>query len=116
MNNNMNFDPMTGKPIQNNEQTITPANNEPTVSVEPQIEPQINNQTVINNGAQIQNELQSIPTVEQDKEAFINNVQTINQEKIEEKKDGVNFTFIIILFIIILGTIYFLFPILFKNL
>lgn len=122
-NSNMNFDPMTGQPIQNSNQTITPVNNEPVVnsqpgiSVEPPVQPQntaINNQAMISGGAQIQNELQNIPTVGQDKEAFINNVQTINQEKQEEKKEGVNFVFIIILFIIILVAIYFLFPMLLK--
>ena len=36
---------------------------------------------------QIQNELQSIPTVEQGKEAFINNVQAMHEEKKEEKAE-----------------------------
>ena len=46
---------------------------------------------------QKQNELQNIPTVEQGKEAFINNVQSMHEEKKEEKKEGVNFLFIITL-------------------
>lgn len=122
MNSNMNFDPMTGEPIQNI-QPATPVDNQPVpsqenaqvVSESPAVEPngQALNATA-KEVAQIQNELQNIPTVEQDKEAFINNVQTIHQEKQEEKKEGVNFAFIIILFIIILVAIYFLFPILLK--
>ena len=121
--NNMNFDPMTGAPLQNNNQTNTQVNNElveniqPNVRIEPQVQQQnteVNNQTTINSGAQIQNELQNIPTVGQDKDSFINNVQTLNQEKQEEKNEGVNFAFIIILFVIILVAIYFLFPILLK--
>lgn len=62
----------------------------------------------------IQNELQTIPTVEQNSEQFINNVQTQTQEKIEEKKEGISMVFIIILFIVILVSIYFLFPLLAK--
>ena len=75
---------------------------------------QENNNVVnnVNNVTQIQHELQSVPTVEQGKEAFINNVQSMQQEKKEEKKEGVNFVFIIILFIVLLAAIFFLFPIL----
>lgn len=81
-----------------------------------QIQPENNNTTQsqlsTNKEIKIQNELQNIPTVEQDTQAFINNVQSMNVEKKEEKKEGVNFVFIIVLFIIILSTILFLFPIL----
>lgn len=69
-------------------------------------------QTSLTQELQIQNELQNIPTVEQDTQSFINNVQTLNGEKKEEKKEGVNFIFIIILFIVILASIFFLFPLL----
>ena len=70
--------------------------------------------TQINEPALNQNEFQSIPTVEQSQQDFINNVQSMNQEKKEEKKEGINFVFIIILFVIILAAIYFLFPLLLK--
>lgn len=101
MNNNINFNPMTGQPIQkNNEQ--------------PQITNQPLNQNSINQQVQIQNQLQSIPTVDQNKEQFIDNIQSANIEKKEEKKEGINLIFVIILFVIILVSIYFLFPLLAK--
>ena len=101
-----------------------PTNQQPTIMFDPmtgqQISQPTNNTQVgseipvqsIDSAIQIQNELQAIPTVEQGSNAFINNVQSMNQEKKEEKKEGVNFVFIIILFIIILATILFLFPLL----
>ena len=112
----MRFDPMTGEPIVSNE-SVVPVNeqvpNEPVVEVNTEVPVQDTN-TVnnVNDAVQIQNELQSIPTVEQGKEAFINNVQSMNQEKKEEKKEGVNFVFIIVLFVVILAAIFFLFPLL----
>lgn len=111
MNNNVNFDPMTGQPIHKN-------NQQPVVNEQPQVNNQALNQNSmqpnINQETQIQSQLQSIPTVEQNKEQFIGNVQSTNIEKKEEKKEGVNFIFIIILFVIILVAIYFLFPLLAK--
>ena len=122
--NNMNFDPITGEPIQNiqNMQNTTPLDNQSIITKEnnevinePSIDSNVQSiNTSSTEAVQIQNELQNIPTVEQDKEAFINNVQTLNQEKHEEKKEGVNFVFILILFIVILTAIYFLFPLLLK--
>lgn len=115
MNNNINFDPMTGKPLQNNTHsntTIQQVNGE-------QISPQPNNinvqqiyphQEIQTNVQQVN--LQNVPTVEQNKQDFINNVQLMNQEKKEEKKEGINFVFIIVLFVVILISIYFLFPLL----
>lgn len=66
--------------------------------------------------AHIKDQLQNIPTVEQNKQDFINNVQNMNQEITEKKSDNINFGFIIILFVIILAVMYFLFPILIKYL
>lgn len=128
MNNNAKFDPMTGQPLQNNtpqqvtenrpvaqQQPVVPNNiSQQVESIEqnqnPVIEqPQTNN---IIQEAQPQVQLQSIPTVEQNKQDFINNVQSMNQEKKEEKNEGINFVFIIVLFVIILAAILFLFPIL----
>lgn len=117
MNNNVKFDPMTGEPLQNNnQQTLEPV----TPIIDPQtIQQPIEQNTIVNETQnntnqeiQVQNQLQNIPTVDQSKEEFINNAQSINKEKKEEKKEGVNFIFIIILFVVILITIYFLFPLL----
>ena len=115
MNNEIKFDPMTGQPINNTVEPIQPKDIakqevEPNSIIEPQntIE-----QQPINMQTQIQTELQNIPTVDQNEQQFINNIQSINnKEKKEEKKEGINFTFIIIMFIIILLAIIFLFPIL----
>lgn len=175
MNNNINFDPMTGQPIQNNVHPVDPVSNqletnsntgniETTVSIDsvaqpatteinihsgnqvvqsqqpdvpavqpisvenqqpdvPTVQPvSIENQqsnipsvqsvSVENQQSEIimQNELQNIPTVEQGKQDFINNIQSSNEEKLEEKKDSNKYVFAIVLFIVILLSIYFLFP------
>jgi len=120
MNNEMNFDPMTGKPINNN--TIEPIQQNNIINENFEETTVADHQTVgestpehqsTNSESQIQTELQNIPTVDQDEQQFINNVQSINnKEKKEDKKDGINFTFIIIMFVIILLVIIFLFPIL----
>ena len=134
-NNQMNFDPMTGQPI-NNSVNNTPVSqqNIPIVGLEQQstqvqpqqpqvvqpvqqpinqVQPQITEQPVQNNTV-IQQPMQSVPTVEQSKQDFINNTQALTPEKKEEKKDGVNYAFIIILFVVIFAAIFFLFPILLK--
>lgn len=119
MNNEIKFDPMTGEPINNTVEPIQPENTinqntEQTNIVEPQniVEPVVETQPT-NLQSQIQTELQNIPTVDQNEQQFINNVQSINnKEKKEDKKEGINFTFIIIMFSIILLAIIFLFPIL----
>lgn len=138
MNNNLNnidmkFDPITGQPIQNiTQQPInsTIQNTQPLVAnqttvnnniTEPQQinqQPQEQNmhleQNQINQDNIIQNQMLNIPTVEQQHQDFINNIQFMNQEKKEEKKEGINLVFVIFLFIIILLSILFLFPILLK--
>ena len=109
-NNNQTVQGNTIDPIlnqQTNNQTVEQINQQPIQQNTIGIELNTNNEQI-----QIQNQLQSIPTVEQNPEQFINNVQTQNQEKKEEKKEGVNFVFIIILFIVILVAIFFLFPLL----
>lgn len=97
-------------------QPLQPLSDLPVDTVTPQVE---NNDTpvhaandTVTQQVQIQTELQNIPTVDQNKQQFMNNIQSINQEKNEEKKEGINFVFIIILFVVILAAIYFLFPIL----
>ena len=119
MNNEMKYDPMTGEPINN---TVDPIQQENTINQTTEEANIIETQTLLdpiteeqstNIQTQIQTELQNIPTVDQNEQQFINNVQSINnKEKKEDKKEGVNFTFIIIMFAIILLTIIFLFPIL----
>ena len=107
-NNNMKmrFDPNTGKPINDiNENAVVQANaNNAETSINDSLSQ--NNVTNINN----------IPTVDQSSNEFINNTQTISSERIEKKKGGLNYTFIIILFIVILISIIFLFPYLAKLL
>ncbi|MBQ9072492.1 MAG: hypothetical protein IJY25_04990 [Bacilli bacterium] len=120
-NNQMNFDPMTGQPINNNqvsqqnipivglEQSETVVQSQPQVT--PTVQPQVTQQPVQTNTV-IQQPMQNVPTVEQSKQDFINNTQALTPEKKEEKKNGVNYTFIIILFIAIFVAIFFLFPLL----
>ena len=130
-NNQMNFDPMSGKPVNRNPVPSTPVNLGPNVqSIQPTqpvqvpvgsqvapIDSQPNIQKPTNNAyINPQQQMQSIATVEQDKQQFIQNTQASNVVKKEEKKDGPNIGFIITLFIIILASILFLFPYLMKVL
>lgn len=62
-----------------------------------------------------QQQMQSIPTVDQNKHEFINNTQANNIVKKSEKKNGPNIVFIVILFAIIFAAIFFLFPYLLEN-
>lgn len=114
-NNQINFDPMTGQPINqnlNNNNTVVPnqaqpVNVQPVAPVQPvpAVEP-VQPIPVVDEQQQIQN----IPTVEQSKQEFIDNTQANNTAKKEEKKDGPNIAFIVILFVIIFAAIFFLFP------
>lgn len=127
-NNQMNFDPMTGQPINqntnnsmvpNDEMTIpmqqnniqnsvtTQTENVNNINLAPSIEPSITN---------VQHSIQNIATVEQSKQEFIETTQANSLAKKEEKKDGPNIVFIIILFVIIFAAIFFLFPYLQKTL
>ena len=108
MNNQPKFDPITGEPLQNN---IIP---EPVVPINEYNTNVEENQTINNpqNEVLIQTELHNIPTIEQNKEQFIENIQSTNQEIKENKKEGTNFIFIIIIFIIMLAAILFIFPLL----
>ena len=108
MNNEMKmrFDPNTGKPINDiNKNTVVQAN---TNNAETSINDSLSQSNVTN--------INNIPTVDQSANEFINNTQTISSERIEKKKGGLNYTFIIILFIVILISIIFLFPYLAKLL
>ena len=136
-NNQINFDPMTGQPINqtnnnfvSNIETINQNNNNIVpnniaINTAPQNnipnQPENINNNTLNQSVETtvvnpQQTMQSIPTVEQSKQDFINNTQANSTEKKDEKKDGPNFVFIIILFIIIFASIFFLFPYLQKTL
>ena len=152
MNNGMKFDPMTGKPLnqENNssntadisnqnttsnqvisEPTVATSNSiqqpnlqgnvqQPAVGVKPQmqqVQPQQDTENInINSAANVQQQMQSIPTVDQNRQEFINNTQASNVVKKQEKKSGPNIVFIVILFIIIFAAIFFLFPYLLEHL
>lgn len=117
MNNNIKFDPNTGQPIIDNQNIL---NNQLNSIEQPQpiqIEQAtpVQNNVVQQNAVQMsQTQIQNIPTVEQNKEQFIQNTQNLTTEKKEEKKQGINYTLIIVLFILIFASIFFLFPFLLK--
>lgn len=138
-NNQMNFDPITGQPINQNTNNIDNnvvhntleqdnINNVQQVPITETTQTIQNTQSVanittqevstdlVNNNVLPQQQMQNIPTVDQDKQEFINNTQANSAAKKEEKKDGPNIVFIIILFIIIFAAIFFLFPYLQKTL
>ena len=126
MNSEMRFDPQTGKPIagapnssnlasatlNSQQQPVQPQ----SISVPPIDTPTdqsiMQNNTEVNNNnmANIQQQMQSIPTVEQNRQEFMNNANANNKVKEESKESKPNITFIIILFVIILAAIFFLFP------
>ena len=99
MNNNIKFDPMTGEPINNfNQPTVSIENIQPKIVAETPIienEQQEKPQNTINNNTIVQNELNNIPTVDQNEQKFINNIQEISKDKQAEKKQEVNFIFLI---------------------
>ncbi len=99
---------------------------QPQPQMQPQIQPQVqpqpiiqqanNDSTNINSANSIQQQMQSIPTVDQNRQDFINNTQAENTVNKKEKKSGPNVVFIVILFVIIFAAIFFLFPYLLENL
>lgn len=122
-NNQINFDPMTGQPINPNTNTnnVVPNNGTTTPMQQNNIPVQpVNtnnlNPTIDPMAVNVQQPMQNIPTVEQSKQEFIDNTQANSLDKKEDKKDSPNITFIIILFVIILAAIFFLFPYLQKTL
>lgn len=96
MNNEPKFDPLTGEPINN------------TDNSKQQVYDTLNEQT------SIQDNLQSIATVDQSSDQFINNVQTEVKNQTSENKEKTSYAFIIILFVIIFAAIFFLFPLISK--
>lgn len=131
-NNKMNFDPMTGLPInqpnninelqpnipiQNNIDTSNLQYSNIEVSTQALQNSLLDTEIVNKQNNNVQQQMQNIPTVEQSKNEFINNVNVaVNETKKEEKKDGPNITFIIILFAIIFASVFFLFPYLLEVL
>lgn len=116
-NNQMMFDPMTGQPIQpqnngnegvNNNQNINNIPNIQPINVQNNNIPQVNDQ--MNNNQNIMNQMQNIATVDQSKEAFINNTQATVKDNNSENAPKVNYVFVAIIFIIIFAAILFLFP------
>ena len=120
-NKQVRFDPMTGQPISQNENSTdiiqTNIVEQTVVPVEPVQTNQIDaTPNFTNNNISTQQQMQSIPTVEQDKQNFISNTQADSTAKEEVKKDGPNIVFIVIMFLVIFAAIFFLFPYLLKTL
>lgn len=110
-NNKINFDPNTGQPIKKDEPTGQKLQNAIINSSESNNSMQNQEQP---NNTNVQNDLQSIATIDQSNEKFINNAQTASQEK-ENSSDGkMNYAFIFILFAVIFAAIFFLFPLISK--
>lgn len=123
----MNFDPMTGEPINQNNGNVNntvvlnqvqPESVKQTTAqiVQPTPVTVESEQNITSNTINAQQQMQSIPTVEQSKQEFINNTQENNTIKKDEKKEGPNVAFILILFAIIFAAIFFLFPYLLEVL
>ena len=104
MDNEIKFDPLTGQPINKKEPTGQ------------ELQAMSENQNVVSNNNNSETEknqidLQAIPNVNQSDEQFIKNVQATSKEKNDSSAEGINYAFIVILFIIIFASIFFLFPI-----
>lgn len=106
-NNAPKFDPMTGQPI-NTENNINKQSN--NVEMTNEVKKNIHS----NNSFVVQAQMQSIATVEQNNEQFINNIQANNSENNDNLSSKKNLIFMIVLFIIVLVAIIFLFPYLSK--
>ena len=63
----------------------------------------------------VQEQMRSIPTVEQNAQQFMDNTQATTVVKKEEKKKGPNIILIIVLFAVIFAAILFLFPYILEN-
>lgn len=100
-NNEMNFDPLTGQSIKKEESIVENGQNAASV-------------TSTQEQTASQQDLQSIATVDQSNEKFINNTQSSSKENTNSSDGKMNYAFIIILFIIIFASIVFLFPLISK--
>ncbi len=122
MNSDLKFDPQTGQPIQNSNLKFDPQTGQPIQTAELTPQPvapapvELAPQPVQPNDAASLTQINAVPTVEQSESDFLNNAQAVSQEKVETKKTGgINYAFVIILFIIVLLAIFFLFPYLAKR-
>lgn len=115
-NNGMKFDPMTGEPLNNPQTDNQSLNAIPSMPVMPEMPQSNSNITTPVQSQDINNQplIQGVPTVEQSQQEFISSTQNISSEKKEEKKDKLNYTFVIVLFVLVMLAIYFLFPILLR--
>lgn len=95
MNNEMNFDPMTGKPINKDKNEVK--------------------ETQISNTNQDQHNIQTIATVDQSNDKFLTNEQNNSTKKDNKLDEKSSYLFMIVLFVIILLVIIFVFPLLNKN-
>lgn len=126
MNNQLRFDPMTGKPLNNTQQIpqqqmpnqVNTSNQVPgqqvlmnhTAIQQPTIQMQATQSFQPNQQSNIQQQMQAIPTVGQNMQEFINNTQTNSEVKTEEKNNKPNILLIVIIFAVIFAAIFFLFP------
>ena len=113
-NNQQQGNAVVGGQTNNGTQQVANTSTQQVNDTNKQIQPQ--QPAIQNSNIQAMNQMQNIPTVEQSKEQFIDNTQSISTEKKEEKSGSVNYVFIIILFVIIFAAIFFLFPILLEKL
>lgn len=102
MNEEMKFDPNTGAPLN----ATQPNNTENNV----EIKTEENTNTL----QEQQNNIQSIATVDQSNENFLNNTQNNSTTKSEKMNEKSSYIFIFVIFAIILLAIVFLFPLLNK--
>ena len=114
--------PTAPAPVQPQSVTPQPAPVAPTpvqpqpVAPQPPTVPTQETIQAVNTNNQNLTKVDIIPTIEQSESDFINNAQAISTETKEEEKSegGLNYTFFIVLFIIVLLSIFFLFPIITK--
>lgn len=102
MNDEMKFDPLTGKPL----------NTVQTSNTEKREENKTEEKTTV--PYEIQNNVQSIATVDQSNDKFLNNEQNSSNIKNEKLNEKSSYIFIFVIFAIILLAIIFLFPLLNK--
>lgn len=96
------------------EPSTIPTTQQPVQTVE---QPTVQVTMPQDNGADINQQMQSIPNVEQNVQNFVQNTQAANTVSDDsEKKGSLNIVFIIILFAIIFAAMFFLFPLLLNKL
>ena len=112
-NNGSNNINNSGSNIDSNKLNVT--NNSTEVNVSQPTQQQPIQQQPVQQQPVSQNNLQSIATVDQSSEDFINNVQKDTENSISKGEVTKSYFLIILLFIIVFVSIFFLFPILFEK-